>query len=95
MGLILKIALLGLAIYAAYKTFARWKGLYDKFVGKPDPAEQRQAPPPPPTPPPAPAAPQKKIVAEDAQTCSVCGAFFAAGATKCGQPNCPLPGAAA
>ena len=91
MGWILKLALLGLALYAIYKTFSRWKGLYDRFVGKPeDPA--RKAPPP--TPPqqqaqtPAPA-PRRTI--EDAQTCGVCGAFFAAGAGKCGQPNCPLP----
>ena len=89
MGLLLKIALLGLAIYAVWKTFSRWKGLYDRFVGKPDeparptppPPQQAQAPPP---------QPPKRIV-EDAQTCGVCGAFFAVGAGKCGQPNCPLP----
>jgi len=89
MGLLLKIALLGLAIYAVWKTFSRWKGLYDRFVGKPDeparptppPPQQAQAPPP---------QPPKRIV-EDAQTCGVCGTFFAAGAGKCGQPNCPLP----
>jgi hypothetical protein len=89
MGLLLKIALLGLAIYAVWKTYARWKGLYDRFVGKPD-EPARPAPPPPQqaqTPPPQ---PPKRIV-EDAQTCSVCGTFFAAGAGKCGQPNCPLP----
>ena len=86
MGLILKIALLGLAIWAAWKTFSRWKGLYDRFVGKPD------APPKPPAPPPQqpPAQPPKRL-AEDVQACTVCGAFVASGAVRCGQPNCPLP----
>ena len=86
MGLILKIALLGLAIYAVWKTFARWKGLYDRFVGRPD---EPKAPPAPPPPQP-PAQPPKRL-AEDVQACGVCGAFVAAGAGRCGQPNCPLP----
>ena len=69
MGFLLKIILFGVAIYAVWKTFARWKGLYDKFVGKPqEPA--RSAPPPPPQP----AAPRpsadaqvsaRKVVIED------------------------------
>jgi hypothetical protein len=89
MGWILKLALLALAIYAIYRTFSRWKGLYDRFVGKPDEPERKApAPPPPPqTPPPQ----AKRAAIEDAQTCGVCGAFFAAGASNCGQPNCPLP----
>lgn len=94
MGWILKLALLGLAIYAIYKTFSRWKGLYDRFIGKPDEPERKAPRPPQAPPPPQPQTPPpqaKRAVIEDAQTCGVCGAFFAAGAGKCGQPNCPLP----
>ena len=92
MGWIIKIALVGLAIYVAYKTFARWKGYYDRFVGKPDePAQRPQAPQPPPRPPTQPEPPRR--LAEDVQACGVCGAFLAAGAARCGQPNCPLPSA--
>ena len=86
----LKIALIGVAIYAVWKTFSRWKGLYDRFVGRPDePQSRAQAPVTPPQPQ-APPQPSKRIV-EDAQICGVCGAFFSVGAGKCGQPNCPLP----
>ena len=46
MGLLLKIILFGVAVYAVWKTFSRWKGLFDKFVGKPD-EPARPAPPPP------------------------------------------------
>ena len=88
MGFLLKIALLGLAIYAAWKTFARWKGLYDRFVGKPD--EPRKPPTPPPASPPPPPQPQRRV-AEETQTCGVCGAFFVTGASRCERPNCPLP----
>jgi hypothetical protein len=88
MGWIIKIALLGLAIYAAYKTFSRWKGYWDRFVGKPDEPPRPPAPPQPP-----PAQPEPKRIAEDVQACGVCGAFIAAGATRCGQANCPLPSA--
>ena len=35
MGFLLKIILFGVAVYAAWKTVARWKGLYDRFVGTP------------------------------------------------------------
>ena len=42
MGFLLKIILFGVAVYAAWKTLARWKGLYDRFIGNPPPAPQRQ-----------------------------------------------------
>jgi hypothetical protein len=94
MGFLLKIALFGLALYAAWKTFSRWKGLYDRFVGKPDEPKKPPAPPPqappPPAPQPSPPQPSRRI-AEDTQACSVCGAFFAAGASRCERSNCPLP----
>jgi hypothetical protein len=87
MGFLLKIILFGVAIYAVWKTFARWKGLYDRFVGNPqEPAR--------PTPPPAaPAAPRpsaeaqvsaRKVMVEDTVQCAGCGAYISAGAEKCG-----------
>ena len=88
MGFLLKIILFGVAIYALWKTFARWKGLYDKFVGKlEEPA--RSTPPPPPQP----AAPRpstdaqvsaRKVVIEDTVQCAGCGAYISTGAEKCG-----------
>src|SRR5277367_3259430 len=50
MGFLLKIILFGVAIYAVWKTLARWKGLYDRFVGNP---QEPARPAPPPNPPPA------------------------------------------
>jgi len=88
MGFLLKIILFGVAIYAVWKTFARWKGLYDKFVGNPqEPA--RPAPPPPPRPAaPRPAADAqvsaRKVVIEETVQCAGCGAYISAGADKCG-----------
>jgi hypothetical protein len=88
MGFLLKIILFGVAIYAVWKTFARWKGLYDKFVGKPE--EPARSTPPPPT---QPAAPRpssdaqvstRKVVIEDTVQCAGCGAYISTGAEKCG-----------
>ena len=55
MGFLLKIILFGVAVYGLWKTFHRWKGLFDTFVGRSPPS--RQAPPPAPPPPQAPANP--------------------------------------
>jgi len=91
MGLLLKLALFGVAIYAAWRTLSRWKGLYDRFVGPP-PASQ--APPASRAPDAAPAAamaPARPRVVEETVPCKVCGAYLSSGATKCGRPDCPLP----
>ena len=58
MGLLLKIILFGVAVYAAWKTFHRWKGLFDRFVGKPD----EPARPAPPSPPPSEPLATRKVV---------------------------------
>ena len=73
MGLLLKIILFGIAVYAVWKTFHRWKGLWDKFVGKPD-EPARPAPPPPAA---APAAPlsARKVAIEETVQCAGCGAY--------------------
>jgi hypothetical protein len=95
MGFLLKIILFGVAVYAVWKTFARWKGLYDRFVGKPD-EPARSAPPPAPAPPASgPAAnPQlgaRKVVVEDTVQCAGCGAYISSAADKCGQCGYPRP----
>ncbi len=78
MGLLLKLALFGVALYAIWKTVARWKGHYDRFVGRPqEPA--RPAPPPAPAP-----APSRKAVIEDTVQCAGCGAYISSSADKCG-----------
>ena len=41
MGLLLKIILFGVALYGLWKTFRHWKGLFDRFVGKPEVPPQR------------------------------------------------------
>ena len=94
MGFLLKIILFGVAIYAAWKTFSRWKGLWDRFVGRPDePNVPTQPNPastqPPPTQPPPPR--QQAQVIDASTPCRVCGAYLSAAATKCGRPDCPLP----
>ena len=92
MGLLLKLALLGVALYAAWKTLSRWKGLYDRFVGPPPkpPVPERPTAPPPPPPPPQTAAARPPVI-EETVPCRVCGAYLSRGAIKCGRPDCPLP----
>jgi hypothetical protein len=91
MGFLLKIILFGVAIYAVWKTLARWKGLYDRFVGNP---QEPARPAPPPNPPPAAPRPSaggpapvtaRKVVIEDTVQCAGCGAYISATAEKCGQ----------
>ena len=89
MGLLLKIALFGVAVYGAWKTFRYWKGMFDRFTGKPD---APRPPVPRPAPPPAAAAPPaRKAVVEDTVQCAVCGAYISTAAEKCGQCGRPLP----
>ena len=88
MGFLLKIILFGVAVYAVWRTFSRWKGLFDRFVGKPD-EPARPAPPPPPRPAaPRPAADAqvsaRKVVIEETVQCAGCGAYISANAEKCG-----------
>jgi hypothetical protein len=88
MGILLKIILFGVAVYAAWKTFHRWKGLFDRFVGKPD-EPVRPAPPPPP--PPQPVQSRRAAAIEDTVQCPGCAAYIPASAEKCGQCGHPLP----
>ena len=90
MGLLLKIALFAVALYGVWGPFPHWKGLYDRFIGKPD------VPPPPSHPHPAPraetppaAAPPRKAVIEDTVQCAGCGAYISTAAQTCG--HCGRP----
>ena len=91
MGLLLKLALLGVALYAAYKTISRWKGLYDRFVGPP-PAPPKPEPPRAPEPAPtAQTAQARPKVIEETVQCAGCGAYVSTAAAKCGGCGRPLP----
>ena len=91
MGFLLKIILFGVAVYAAWKTLARWKGLYDRFIGNPPPAPQRPPAQTPPAQPARPAPPSAGPLISDASACAICGTYVAAGASKCGRQDCPQP----
>jgi hypothetical protein len=92
MGFLLKIILFGVALYGLWKTFRHWKGLFDRFVGKPEVPPQRPPAPPqaPPNPQP-PAAPTRKVVVEDTVQCAGCGAYISTAAEKCGHCGRPRP----
>jgi len=89
MGLLLKIILFGVAIYAVWKTFHRWKGLFDRFVAKPvEPARPATPPPPPPS---EPLAARRGAAIQDTIQCAGCGAYIPATDEKCGQCGRPQP----
>jgi hypothetical protein len=87
MGFLLKIVLFGVALYAVWRTVAHWKGLFDRFTGKPTP-QPRVRPASAPAEP-ATAERQAKVIDASA-TCRVCGAYLSSAATKCGRSDCPL-----
>ena len=93
MVLLLKLALLGFALYAAWRTLARWKGLYDRFVGRASPPARTPAPPP--AQPAAQDGPQfaqrPPPVIEDTRACAVCGAYVSVSVAKCERSGCPQP----
>lgn len=99
MGFLLKIILFGVALYGLWKTFRYWKGLFDRFTGKPEVPPQRPPAPPPSAsaPPPAnPASPSsapavRKVVIEDTVQCAGCGAYISTAAEKCDHCGRPRP----
>lgn len=90
MGLLLKIALFGVALYGVWKTFRYWKGMFDRFTGTPKVPPQRP-PAPQPAPPPPAAPPARKVVVEDTVQCAGCGAYISTAAEKCGHCGRPRP----
>jgi len=90
MGFLLKIALFALAVYGMWKTFRHWKGMFDRFTGRPEVPPRQQPPAPRPEPPPA-AAPARKVIVEDTVQCAGCGAYISTAAEKCGHCGRPRP----
>ena len=88
MGFLLKIVLFGVALYAIWRTLAHWKGLFDRFTGKPPPLSRVR---PEPAPAASTQAQQQAKVIDASATCRVCGAYLSNAATKCGRSDCPLP----
>ena len=89
MGFLLKFILLGVAAYAAWKTVDRWKGMFDRLVGKPD---RPAAPVPPPAgTAPRPAPSHRVATVEDTVQCPGCGSYVLAGSDLCGQCGRSLP----
>lgn len=84
MGLILKFALIAVAIYGVWMTVRRWYGVLGGRPpvpgDRPTPQAQRQAPPKP---------PQRTV--EDTYPCKICGAYVLASARKCERGDCPQP----
>jgi hypothetical protein len=91
MGFLLKIVLFGVAIYAAWRTLAHWKGVFDRVTGKSPPPQVRPAPAPADQAPAQRQAQGQAKVIDASATCRVCGAYLSSAATKCGRPDCPLP----
>jgi hypothetical protein len=78
MGFLLKIAIFAVVVYGAWSAVRRWFGL---FGGLSKPSEPPRAPGPQP----------RRVVVEDTHLCTVCGAYVAANAAKCGRSDCPQP----
>ena len=76
MAISLTKLLLLVAVFLAVWTVVRW------LNGPPARALHRRRPH---------AQPQRRIEAEDLVPCSVCGAYVATTARRCGRTNCPLP----
>jgi hypothetical protein len=79
MGFLLKIAVFAVVVYGAWTTARRWFGLFGGPPRAPAPPTREAAPPP------------RRAVVEDTRLCTVCGAYVAAGAAKCGRSDCPQP----
>jgi hypothetical protein len=91
MGLLLKIILFGVAVYALWRTVAHWKGLFDRVVGKPQPPARPQPPPSPPQQQQQQQPSARAQVIDASASCPVCNAYLSNAATKCARPDCPLP----
>ena len=91
MGLLLKIILFGVAVYAVWRMLAHWKGLFDRFTGKHGPPARQPPARPPPAAPDPPAGVRQAKVIDASAACRVCGAYLSSAATKCGRTDCPLP----
>jgi hypothetical protein len=86
MGFLLKIAIFGFVAWGIWKTANRW---FDLLGGNRPVAKTPPPAPPPVQPSVQPTVQPRPRVVEDTVPCPVCGAYVAAGAAKCGRPDCP------
>jgi len=77
MGFLLKIVVFAVVVYGIWTTARRWLGLFGGLSKPPEPPRREAAPPP------------RRVVVEDTRLCTVCGAYVAANAAKCGRSDCP------
>jgi len=77
MGLLFKIAVFAVGLYLAWVTARRWLGLFGGLSKPPAPPQREAAPQP------------RRVVVEETRLCTVCGAYVAANAAKCGRADCP------
>ena len=91
MGLLLKLAVFGIAAYMVWGMVRRWFGMLRGTGGAPPPATSRRAPASPPQPEAGPASRSttRGPVVEETRQCRVCGAYVSVAAGKCGRPDCP------
>ena len=82
MGLLLKLALLGVVAWGAWTVARRWFGLFGGGQAK-APAPDKQAA--------TPAATERRRIFEDTHPCPTCGTYVSAAAQKCGRTDCPQP----
>ena len=81
MGFLLKIAILAVVVYGAWKTVRRWTSILGGGQPKAPPPVRREAPP---------QAPRQPVV-EETRLCPICAAYVSVGGAKCGRPDCPQP----
>jgi hypothetical protein len=87
MGMLLKLAVFGVAAYMVWNTARRWLGLLGGKGSNLPPNTSRRSPTRPTTGA-GPTAPPKPVV-EDTRRCPVCGAYVSISASKCSRPDCP------
>ena len=83
---LLEIAIFAFVAWGIWKTANRW---FNRLGGNRPPATPWHPAPPP-------QAPRDTVqarprIVEDTYPCPTCGAYIAAGAAKCGRPDCPQP----
>jgi hypothetical protein len=81
MGILLKIALFGVAAYIVWTTARRWLVMFGGLAKAP----------PPDRPPEAPRPDARPAMVQDTQPCAVCGDYVSPSSAKCGRVGCPQP----
>jgi hypothetical protein len=84
MGFLLKIVIFAIAVYGIWATASRWYRMLGGGQTRPTtPAPQRRESAGTPR--------ASRPVVEETRLCAACGSYVAAGAAKCGRPDCPQP----